>query len=243
MGLKENLKSMINEAVKEVQERPLYPELQHKTLAKSYPEGEAAYFRKEIYDLLCEIPKHTGIGNAWINSGTPKVTGDMAINYYIELSNNKFYNFESDNDFLKFSKSDFTRFLRDYYAWAKFKENISTNDNKELTFYDILKCVDCKKNDIIDIISGIITDKKRPNKSIAHILSALSNLKYIEYSTNSRAAIYKAFLLTFGDIIHNYNTTTKDYDKIEKGCNYYLNSNNGGQLNNDLVIEYMDKFK
>lgn len=235
MGLKENLKFIINEAVKEVQERSLYPELQHKTLSKSHPEGEAAYFRKEIYDLLCEIPKHTGIGNAWINSGTPKVTGDMAINYYIELSNNKFYNFESDNDFLKFTKDDFTTFLRDYYAWAKYKEHISPQPtiNNELTFYDIILVEDKEK--IISTVNNLIHLKSPSRKEIAIILCAMEKEGIIVIDNIQKIA--DVWFRTFG-----YRVKLKS---LSNGLFEYL-AGDRGRFNNEnksKIDTYRQKFE
>lgn len=175
MGLKANLKVVINKAIKDVQDQPLFPDAQHNTLSNNHPDGEVTYFGNEIYNLLCEIPKRSGMGNAWINSKTPKVTGDISLNYYLGLSNNKLYKFESDDDFLQFAKEDFTTFLRDYFAWTKFRgklprQNIIDEVN-ERSFYDAILVED--KEGVISTINSLIYLKNPGRKEIAIILCAM----------------------------------------------------------------------
>ncbi len=127
----------VSQIIQDVMERPLYPESKHITMASNYPEGKLKYFRDQRFELIKVIPENSMFGNAWVNSGTPKVTSSQLI---VDFYNNKFINpptgitYQSQSEFMDFLKSDLSSFLRDYIAYSKMGAEL---ENSMRADYDI----------------------------------------------------------------------------------------------------------
>lgn len=194
MGLDEKLRIIINEAEKEAQHSPLYPEAQHNTFSQHYPDGEVAYYKNEKHKLLCEIPNRSLIGNAWVNSNTPICELSSLVNTYHSYRINDKFRFGnqhiSEDAYIDFAKEDSLTFFRDYYAWVKINDKINelissreildpTGINSKYTFYDAIISED--KDKIISIIKSIISSSTT-RKNIAILLYAMEkeNIVIIE---------------------------------------------------------------
>ena len=119
----------VSQIIQDVVKRPLYPESKHITMASNYPEGKLKYYSDQRFELLKAIPKRTMFGNAWVNSGAPKVNKVQII---VDFYNNEFMNpvleWKSQSEFMDFLKSDFSTFLRDYIAYNRFLKEIMERD-------------------------------------------------------------------------------------------------------------------
>lgn len=112
-----------------------FPEKKHKALAAKYPEGEKAYYNKEITTLLDEAFNKSMVASAWINSNMPIITADQIAVHILEMllqweekrykTNVKYipnYTGETDEDRLKDVKDEAEAFFRIYYNYTKLKE-------------------------------------------------------------------------------------------------------------------------
>ncbi|MDL2320033.1 hypothetical protein LJC45_02745 [Alistipes sp. OttesenSCG-928-B03] len=145
----QEVEAIVKEALERVKENPAYPDTKHRNLAATYPDGEKAYYKKTLFDLLAG--KEGGfIKTPWIDGGMPPMDCERVASILHKWVGQNFMQGVPELNKRKAIANEAEEFIRLYYRYHKLKDATTPGGGIPAEF---------QTKEALEIMQGMINSK------------------------------------------------------------------------------------